>query len=326
MKSTPLVSICCTVYNHEHFVQDTIEGFLMQEVDFPIEILIHDDASTDGSPDILRDYERRYPGLVHVIYQTENQYSKGVRPFVHILFPQARGKYIAMCEGDDHWTDPRKLSRQVAYLEANPDCVLTCGGYEIVSGNLRQRVVAREGEQPNGPADRGFSFALSDMVRDWLTKTLTVVFRTNVQVGDELKGYEYLRDTHLFYHLMKKGRGYYFQDVMGVYNAHEGGVHSLVGRGVRKQSAYRVYRELHLRNRDPFTRIKAFNATVGLIAHEVNDPGTRVDWKRHMRLIWEALLLVRSPSEFRKLCSAVIHRDWKDRLRRSQKGTSVSLS
>lgn len=97
----------------------------MQEVDFPIEILINDDASTDRTPEILREYEKQYPGVIRVVYQTTNQYSKGIRPVSNILMPMARGKYIALCEGDDYWTDPNKLVTQVAYLESNSDYVMS---------------------------------------------------------------------------------------------------------------------------------------------------------------------------------------------------------
>ena len=106
----PLVSICCITYNHEKFIKDAIEGFLMQKTDFPIEILIHDDASTDGTTEIIKKYEKEYPDLIHAVYQTENQYSQGKKVFP-ILANQASGKYIALCEGDDYWTDPLKLQK-----------------------------------------------------------------------------------------------------------------------------------------------------------------------------------------------------------------------
>jgi len=101
----PLVSICCLTYNHAPYIRDAIEGFLMQKTNFPVEILIHDDASTDGTADIIREYETRYPDIIKPIYQTENQYSKGVKISWEYQFSRARGKYIALCEGDDYWTD-----------------------------------------------------------------------------------------------------------------------------------------------------------------------------------------------------------------------------
>ena len=117
--TVPLVSIRCITYNHVNFIRDAIEGFLMQETTFPVEILIHDDASTDGTADIVREYEAQYPQLFMAIYQTENQYSKGNKPG-QFLRPQL-GRYIAICEGDDYWTDAEKLQRQVLFLNDHND-------------------------------------------------------------------------------------------------------------------------------------------------------------------------------------------------------------
>lgn len=116
-----LVSICCIAYNQEKYIADAIESFLMQEVSFGVEILIHDDASTDRTADIIRDYSDRYPSLIKPILQEENQYSLGKSPNVIFNFPRAHGKYIAMCEGDDFWSHPQKLQIQVQHMEANPE-------------------------------------------------------------------------------------------------------------------------------------------------------------------------------------------------------------
>ena len=119
--SNPMVSICNLVYNHEKWLRRCLDGFVMQKTSCKFEVLSHDDASTDSSATIIREYEERYPDIFHPIYQTENQYSKGRGIFVPILLPKARGKYIALCEGDDYWTDPEKLQMQVDFLEAHPD-------------------------------------------------------------------------------------------------------------------------------------------------------------------------------------------------------------
>ena len=121
MDKEPLVSVCCLTYNHEAYLRDTLEGFLMQRVSFPIEILVNDDASTDGTRAIIRDYAARYPALIRPFYQDVNLYSQGKDLCLEVLYPAARGKYIALCEGDDYWTDPDKLQLQVDFLEAHPD-------------------------------------------------------------------------------------------------------------------------------------------------------------------------------------------------------------
>lgn len=117
------VSVCCVTYNHVDYIADAIESFLMQRTVFPFEILIHDDASTDRTPMIIREYEKRYPGLIKGVYQKENQYSRGEK-VSRFLLERAKGDYIAICEGDDYWTDPKKLQRQVDYMEAHSDCTL----------------------------------------------------------------------------------------------------------------------------------------------------------------------------------------------------------
>lgn len=116
-----LVSISCITYNHAPYIRQCLDGFLMQQCDFEYEILIHDDASTDGTSDIIREYQEKYPEIIKPIMQTENQYSKGIRGMMaRFNFPRAKGKYIALCEGDDYWTDPLKLQKQVDFLEENP--------------------------------------------------------------------------------------------------------------------------------------------------------------------------------------------------------------
>lgn len=128
-----LVSICCLVYNHEPYLRDCFDGFVKQKTTFPIEILVHDDASTDHSADIIREYTAKYPDLFKPIYQTENQHSKGFKISFKYQYPRAQGKYIALCEGDDYWTDPGKLQEQVVWLENHPDYTMCCSDAVIES-------------------------------------------------------------------------------------------------------------------------------------------------------------------------------------------------
>ena len=119
------VSICCVTYNHEKYIEQALKSFLEQKVDFKYEILIHDDASTDKTADIIRKYEKLFPDIIKPIYQSVNQYSIGITNVTQRYnFPRAKGKYIAICEGDDYWTDKHKLQRQVAILESDPNISL----------------------------------------------------------------------------------------------------------------------------------------------------------------------------------------------------------
>lgn len=121
----PIVSISCITYNHKDFIKEAIGGFLKQETTFQIEVLINDDCSNDGTSEIIKEYELKYPNLIKPIYQEVNQYSQGVRGMSRRFnYPRAKGKYIALCEGDDFWTDPLKLQKQVDFLEKHSDCSL----------------------------------------------------------------------------------------------------------------------------------------------------------------------------------------------------------
>lgn len=115
------VSIICNAYNHEKYIRKCLEGFVMQKTDFAFEILVHDDASTDGTASIIMEFEEKYPELVKPVYQTENQYSKPGSSVAFFQYPRVKGKYIAICEGDDYWTDPLKLQKQYDALEVRPD-------------------------------------------------------------------------------------------------------------------------------------------------------------------------------------------------------------
>jgi len=122
--TVPLVSVSVITYNHEKYIRQCLDGILMQNVSFPYEVLVHDDASPDGTADIIREYEAKYPGIIKPIYQTENQYSQG-KDVSKFNFDRACGKYLAFCEGDDFWTDPGKLQKQVDFLEAHPEYIAT---------------------------------------------------------------------------------------------------------------------------------------------------------------------------------------------------------
>lgn len=121
MSQNMMVSVICNTYNHGPYVRDALEGFVMQQTSFPFEVLVHDDASTDNTADIIREYEAKYPEIIKPIYQTENQYSQKVRIDRTFQIPRITGKYVAVCEGDDYWTDPMKLQKQVDFLESHPD-------------------------------------------------------------------------------------------------------------------------------------------------------------------------------------------------------------
>ena len=118
------VSIICLAYNHEKYLRSALQGFVEQITDFGFEVLVHDDASTDTTADIIREYAEKYPDIIKPTFQTENQLSKRVKILYAFLLPKAQGKYLAFCEGDDFWTDPHKLQKQYDILEEHAECSL----------------------------------------------------------------------------------------------------------------------------------------------------------------------------------------------------------
>lgn len=128
------VSILCIAYNHEKHIRKALDGFVSQKTNFDYEVIVHDDASTDRTADIIREYAQKYPQLIKPIYQTENKYSQQVDIVGDIMLPVASGQYLATCEGDDYWTDETKLQLQVDFLDRNPDyiaCVHNCWLHDL---------------------------------------------------------------------------------------------------------------------------------------------------------------------------------------------------
>lgn len=184
----PLVSICSLVYNHELYLRQCLDGFVMQQTSFPFEVVIHDDASTDGSAAIIREYATRYPNIFVPIYQTENQYSQGKKVSSTFVFPRARGKYIALCEGDDYWTDPLKLQKQVDFLEANPEysmCFHSANVFCQSSGQYNDLFAYVQDREYEGV----------EFIKKWTVPTASVCFRRNV-IDSEL--YQTVRKNPYF--------------------------------------------------------------------------------------------------------------------------------
>ena len=249
----PLVTIRCITYNHEPYIRQCLEGFVMQKTNFPFEAIVHDDASTDGTAAIIREYAEKYPDIIKPIYETENQYSKHDGSLQRIMNAHIRGKYVALCEGDDYWVDPLKLQKQVDLLEGNPSVSLCCGGYIArQNGHLDKEYICHKG------ATDYFQFSLDDWGKFWYTKSLTVLYRRKAFSNHllNLEKYHYSKDTHLYYNLLKWGDGIYLSESLGVYNLHPGGVCSLVPKQKKAKDEYNCYKELFEIHRDDFLRKK----------------------------------------------------------------------
>jgi len=212
----PLVSIICLAYNHEKYIHQALEGFVMQQTDFPFEIIVHDDASTDHTAAIIKEYESKYPKLFRPIYQTENQYRLEKGRVTKIVYKAAQGKYIALCEGDDYWTDPLKLQKQVDFLEAHPDVSLCSTSIQTLkNGVFSQKPI------PKTP----FFFNQITLIKYNPVYTLTTLFRNPVKLVPDLSQYHF-GDRAMWRTLRLQGRGVVLPFSSGVYRIHADGVYS----------------------------------------------------------------------------------------------------
>jgi len=218
----PLLSVVTITYNHEPYVAKTIEGVLMQKVDFPIEYIIAEDHSTDGTLAICKRYAEKYPDLIKLIYSDSNV---GAIANERRAMKAARGKYIAFCEGDDYWTDSLKLQKQVDFMEANPEysvCFHRCIQHDTVS--LIDTSDCSESFFLNNKVES------SDVSVEMYLKCqvsllpLTMVYRNNIITNEIMEQYKFYRDTHQIYHLLCAGKGCLFSFIGAVRNLHSGGI------------------------------------------------------------------------------------------------------
>lgn len=229
-ENTPLVSVCTLAYNHEPYIRECLDGILMQKTNFAFELLIHDDASTDGTADIIREYEAKYPDIIKPIYQTENQYSKGVKINATIQFPRAKGKYIALCEGDDYWTDPLKLQKQVDFMEAKEE-------YSLCFHNAKV-IYEHKNKEPHLFANiENREYSAPEIYETWYIQTATVLFKAqslfkNIDILQTNKFY--YGDNPLFCTLSLDGKLYGMKDVMSAYRVNNGGVTNLFSKDTDK--------------------------------------------------------------------------------------------
>ena len=214
----PKVSILCLTYNHERFIVQTLESFIAQKTDFNFEVLINDDASTDGTAEIIREFQKKYPNIVKPIFQKENQYSKGVqRVLAKFLLPRAKGEYIAICDGDDFFTDEKKIQLQVDFMEKNPECSLCFHPVKVFFENNEEKdYIFPERENPN-------EFTTKDLLKENFIQTNSVMYRrqeyNNLPATNFIPGDWYL---HLYH--AKLGEIGFIDKVMSVYRRHFGGV------------------------------------------------------------------------------------------------------
>lgn len=278
----PIVSICCITYNHAPFIRKALNGFLMQQAPSCVpqgakmsdwcEILIHDDCSTDGTTEIIKEYAVKYPNLIFPIYEEENQYSKGhVSDIDMFNYKRARGRYIAYCEGDDYWIDPQKLQKQVDFMDNHQEysiCMHGCSIYDVRNGQQYEShdfATYRKAVNKNAG---GIDFTATDYFKGHYGQPLTMLFRMSMFDPNWHKQYKYYRDTHEIYHLLKAGKGYWMNFVGGFYHLHNGGISTSAGLDQHCWEEREHVYELYMHNRDD-KELRAYWIEILLWNHDV---------------------------------------------------------
>lgn len=213
------VSVYCMTYNHEKYIRDTLEGFINQKTDFLFQVIVHDDASTDGTKKIIQEYVAKYPNIIRPIYQMDNQYSKGINIVKTFVYPKMCGQYVAVCEGDDYWSDENKLQKQVDFLERNPEYSACVHNTEILDLYHNQTRVLNNAIEPY---DLEINHVLLEGGADYHTSSLVYRMKYAHKIYFDNPPDFYYKPKHigdypLAIYLALEGKIRYFPEIMSIY-------------------------------------------------------------------------------------------------------------
>lgn len=242
MENKVEVSVLCATYNHVNYIEEALNSFLNQKTSFKYEIIINDDCSTDGTTRILEKYSLKYPDIIKVIYHSENKYSKGLSPMRNYLIPNANGKYVAFCEGDDFWIDNNKLQKQYEYMQKNLECSL-CIHDSLVTddtGNIIDSI---------RPSHKGEIISVEDVIINGGDFMATSSIFARLPKNKHFPEYFNILSLDYTYQIFFASLGTYvycFKEQMSVYRS--GGIGSWSSLKTRDFEAY-VTREIELYNK-----------------------------------------------------------------------------
>ena len=236
------LSVWMITYNHENYLSQALDSVLMQQTTFPIEIIIGEDCSTDKTREILKEYEQNYPEIIHAIYHDVNVGAR--RNAYEFTLNQCKGKYIACLEGDDYWTDPLKLQKQVDFLETNPEYSICGHRFDFYYQNINQFVEDNNGDLFSKDV-KGIDVDTKQFFNRWMLQPLTVVFKREALDIDFIMKIKHLYDFTLFYSILKNGRGYLFNFNGGVYRRHDGGISTSLNPLQHTSAHYEMFKDLY---------------------------------------------------------------------------------
>lgn len=220
------VSVVCITYNQEQYIGKMLDSIVNQQTNFDYEILIHDDASTDMTQNIIKDYEKRFPKLIKPILQNENQYSKGINPNIKYNYPRVQGKYIAYCEGDDYWFDNHKLQKQYDALQSEASCSICVHDVQCVyqnGENAKRKFPPIRMNKGIIKSEQYIKLELKEA--GWLFQTSSYFIRRDVieKFVSEYNNKYPVGDLPLVLFSLQFGNCYYLNDVMSCYRLNSGG-------------------------------------------------------------------------------------------------------
>jgi len=217
----PKVTILCTTYNQINFIRQALDGFVMQKTNFPFEVIVHDDASTDGTTDVIKEYQKKYPKIIKPIYQVKNQFSQGKDILMDCMIDAIQSEYVAMNEGDDYWIDENKLQRQVDFLDANPEFTVCFHPVKVIWEDKSQP------ESVFPTARYRFNkkvLGLNDLLKHNFIQTNSVMYRW--KLTKDMWPQKSVLPCDYLWHLLhaKYGKIGFLPQVMSVYRRNQGGI------------------------------------------------------------------------------------------------------
>lgn len=276
-----MVSVIMITYGHGEFIEEAMNSVLMQKCDFKFELIIANDCSPDSTDSVVKKALKNHNNDTSVKY---SRLEKNVGMMTNLIcsLKNAKGKFIAICDGDDYWTDPFKLQKQVDFLEENTRFSFCCHRYQIYSENDKQ-FDTKTYPLIFNPYDhklKGVVIDKSVYHSNWITQPLTVVFRKNLILEFDLGQFKYFRDVHLFYLLLIKGKGFCHEWVAGVYRKNEGGVYSGSNNQDKSKDAVLIAEELYL-----------FSGDVGFFKMYLGNAFRLLIAKKHLKILFKSFII-----------------------------------
>lgn len=243
---TPLVSVYVATYNQEAYIRDCLDGIVKQQTDFPFEVIVVDDASTDSNPEIIKEYAERYPEIIRPVLLNENYYQQNRSKIFEIFFPMAQGKYMAFCEGDDYWTFPGKLQAQVDFLESHPKYSMCFHNYRVVNESILKEKSSHHYLLKN------CRVTATELIINQLAQTATIVARISLlkddsELSDFCRQMKYkFTDIRFCLSYLNSGKVYGMAKDWSVYRINNNGVSTIAAtkhkdRTIHKQILEDLY-------------------------------------------------------------------------------------